>query len=302
LIKSYFRTLIAMSFIKFLSAVLTTSALTLAASPTFASEGGYPLDPFPMKKLSDQPALQDGARTFVNNCLNCHSAGAMRYNRLRDIGLSEEQIRTNLLFTTDKIGELMKTSLSVKDAKEWFGAVPPDLSLVARARASSAGSGADWLYTYLRAYYRDSTRATGWNNALFENVGMPHILWESQGAKRGANIEEVKSVKDQAGVVTGWAKTTVTFDKNGTRTEKTDKLEGMSHHASKSIKLDTAEGGAMDKAQYDESIANLVAYLTYMADPSAKQRVTIGTWVIVFLCFFSLFAWYLNRLYWKDIK
>jgi ubiquinol-cytochrome c reductase cytochrome c1 subunit len=291
-----------MSFIKFLSAVITTSALTLVSSPAFAAGGDYPLDPFPMKKMSDQAALQDGARTFVNNCLNCHSAGAMRYNRLRDIGLSEDQIRENLLFTTDKVGELMKSALSVKDAKDWFGAVPPDLSLVARARSSHAGTGSDWLYTYLRAYYRDSTRATGWNNALFENVGMPHILWEFQGAKRGANIEEVKAVKDQAGVVTGWAKTTVTFDKNGTRTEKTDKLEGMSHHGSKSIKLDTAEGGAMDKAQYDESIANLVAYLTYMADPSAKQRVTIGTWVIVFLCFFTLFAWYLNRLYWKDIK
>jgi ubiquinol-cytochrome c reductase cytochrome c1 subunit len=291
-----------MSFIKFLSAVLTSSALALVASSTHAADSAYPLDPFPMKKLSDQPALQDGARTFVNNCLNCHSASAMRYNRLRDIGLSEDQIRANLLFTTDKVGELMKTSLSVKDAKEWFGAVPPDLSLIARARASHAGTGSDWLYTYLRAYYRDSTRATGWNNALFENVGMPHILWESQGAKRGATVEEVKAVKDAAGLVTGWAKTIVSFDKNGTRTEKTDKLEGMSHHASKSIKLDTAEGGMMDKAQYDESIANLVAYLTYMADPSAKQRMTIGTWVIVFLCFFTLFAWYLNRLYWKDIK
>jgi ubiquinol-cytochrome c reductase cytochrome c1 subunit len=291
-----------MSFIKILSAVITTTVLSFGASATFASEAGYPLDPFPMRKLRDQPALQDGARTFVNNCLNCHSAGAMRYNRLRDIGLTEEQIRSNLLFTTDKVGELMKSALTVKDAKEWFGAVPPDLSLVTRARSSEVGSGSDWVYTYLRSYYRDSTRATGWNNAVYENVGMPHILWESQGQKRGAAIEEVKSVKDAKGVVTGWAKTVVTFDKEGTRTEKTDKLEGMSHHASKSIKLDTAEGGSMDKAQYDEHIANLVAYLTYMADPSAKQRSTIGTWVIVFLCFFTMFAWYLNRLYWKDIK
>jgi ubiquinol-cytochrome c reductase cytochrome c1 subunit len=291
-----------MSFIKFLSAVLTTSVLALGASSASASEAGYPLDPFPMRKLRDQPALQDGARTFVNNCLNCHAASAMRYNRLRDIGLSEEQVRTNLMFTTDKVGELMKSSLSVKDAKEWFGAVPPDLSLVTRARSSGEGSGSDWVYTYLRSYYRDSTRATGWNNAVYENVGMPHILWESQGQKRGATIEEIKPVKDAKGLVTGWSKTVVTFDKEGTRTEKSDKLEGMNHHAAKSVKLDTAEGGSMDKAQYDEHIANLVAYLTYMADPSAKQRVTIGTWVIVFLCFFTLFAWYLNRLYWKDIK
>jgi ubiquinol-cytochrome c reductase cytochrome c1 subunit len=293
-----------MSFIKKLAHYFLTAVCsgTLLVSVAFAAESSYPLDPFPKKKLTDQPALQDGARTFVNNCLNCHSAASMRYNRLKDIGLTDEQIKANLLFTTDKVGETMKTSLAVKDAKEWFGAVPPDLSVVARSRASGAGSGADWLYTYLRAYYRDSTRATGWNNALYENVGMPHILWESQGLKRGASIEEVKAVKDAAGVVTGWAKTTVTFDKQGARTEKVDKLEGMNHHANRAIKLDTAEGGSMDKAQYDDSIANLVAYLTYMADPTAKQRQSIGTWVIVFLCFFTLFAWYLNRLYWKDIK
>jgi ubiquinol-cytochrome c reductase cytochrome c1 subunit len=296
--------MIDMSFInnisRYLGALVCSAGLL--AGTAVASEEGYPLDPFPTKKLTDPAALQDGARTFVNNCLNCHSAASMRYNRLRDIGLTEAQIRDNLLFTTDKVGETMKTALTVKDAKEWFGAVPPDLSVIARARASGAGSGPDWLYTYLRAYYRDSTRATGWNNALYENVGMPHILWESQGAKRGATIEEIRSVKDAAGVVNGWSKITVTFDKNGTRTEKTDKLEGMSHHAGKSIKLDTAEGGAMDKAQYDESIANLVAYLTYMADPNAKHRQSIGVWVIVFLCFFTLFAWYLNGLYWKDIK
>jgi ubiquinol-cytochrome c reductase cytochrome c1 subunit len=285
---------------RFLGALVCSAGLLTGSA--VANEEGYPLDPFPTKKLTEQAALQDGARTFVNNCLNCHSAASMRYNRLRDIGLTEAQIRDNLLFTTDKVGETMKTSLTVKDAKEWFGAVPPDLSVIARARASGAGSGPDWLYTYLRAYYRDSTRATGWNNAVYENVGMPHILWESQGAKRGATIEEIRSVKDAAGVVNGWSKITVSFDKNGTRTEKTDKLEGMSHHAGKSIKLDTAEGGTMDKAQYDESIANLVAYLTYMADPNAKHRQSIGVWVIVFLCFFTMFAWYLNRLYWKDIK
>jgi ubiquinol-cytochrome c reductase cytochrome c1 subunit len=287
---------------KSLARLVAALGIAVVVSPVLASESSYPLDPFPMGKLTDQAALQDGARTFVNNCLNCHGATAMRYNRLRDIGLSEDQIRDNLMFATDKVGETMKTALSVKDAKEWFGAVPPDLSVVARSRASSAGSGPDWLYTYLRAYYRDSTRATGWNNALYENVGMPHILWENQGAKRGATIEEVRAVKDAAGLPAGYSKITVSFDKSGTRTEKTDKLEGTGHHASKTIKLDTAEGGSMDKAKYDESIANLVAYLTYMGDPTAKQRQSMGVWVIMFLCFFTLFAWYLNRLYWKDIK
>jgi ubiquinol-cytochrome c reductase cytochrome c1 subunit len=130
---------------------------------------------------TDQAALQNGAKLFINNCLNCHGASFVRYNRLMDIGLTEQQIKDNLLFTADKIGEPMGISMSRKDAKEYFGAWPPDLSLIARARASESGSGADWLYTYLRGFYRDESRPTGWNNVAFDSVGMPHVLWELQG-------------------------------------------------------------------------------------------------------------------------
>src|SRR3989454_12742175 len=105
-----------------------------------ASEGGIQWDKFPQEKVSDVASLQNGARLFVNYCLNCHSASSMRYNRLRDIGLSEDQIKNNLLFTGDKVGDLMKNTMTAKDAKEWFGAVPPDLSVIARAKASEAGS------------------------------------------------------------------------------------------------------------------------------------------------------------------
>jgi len=133
------------------------------------------------ERATDHAALQNGARLFVNNCLNCHGASFVRYNRLKDIGLTEQQIKDNLMFTADKIGEPMGISMSRKDAKEFFGAWPPDLSLIARARASGSGSGADWLYTYLRGFYRDPSRPTGWNNIAFENVGMPHVLWELQG-------------------------------------------------------------------------------------------------------------------------
>ena len=129
----------------------------------------------------DKAALQNGARTFVNYCLNCHGMSFVRYNRLADLGLSEQQIRDNLMFTADKIGEPMRIAARTADQKQWFGAAPPDLSLVARARASGDGSGADWLYTYLRSFYRDEQRPTGWNNTVFPNVGMPHILWELQG-------------------------------------------------------------------------------------------------------------------------
>lgn len=132
-------------------------------------------------KLDDVAALQHGAKLFVNYCLNCHSASYMRYNRLTGIGLTEQQIKDNLLFTGDKVGDLMTIAMRQDDAKHWFGVAPPDLSLVARARTSELGSGADWLYTYLRGFYRDDSRPTGWNNVVFENVAMPHVLWELQG-------------------------------------------------------------------------------------------------------------------------
>src|SRR6185503_16627105 len=116
-----------------------------------------------------------------NYCFGCHSASYMRYNRLMDLGLTEQQIRDNLIFTGAKVGELMAIGMTPKDAKESFGAPPPDLTVIARSRASGAGSGADWLYTYLRSFYRDPSRPTGWNNLVFPNVGMPHVLYGLQG-------------------------------------------------------------------------------------------------------------------------
>ena len=146
----------------------------------FAAGAELHLDKAP-DRSRDMPALQNGAKIFVNYCLNCHSASYMRYNRMRDIGLTEQQIKDNLLFASDKVGETMTISMRRADAKAWFGAPPPDLTVIARARASEFGSGADWLYTYLRGFYRDDARPTGWNNTIFPNVGMPHILWELQG-------------------------------------------------------------------------------------------------------------------------
>ena len=154
-------------------------ALLFAPLAALASEA-LKLDRAP-DRATDKAALQNGAKLFVNNCLNCHGASFVRYNRLKDIGLTEQQIKDNLMFTADKIGEPMGISMPRKDAKEYFGAWPPDLSLIARARASGSGSGADWLYTYLRGFYKDEKRPTGWNNVAFESVGMPHVLWELQG-------------------------------------------------------------------------------------------------------------------------
>ena len=159
---------------KFLLALLFFVPLTVFGA------GAQHLDRAPNVQ-GDQAALQSGARTFVNYCLNCHGLSFVRYNRLLELGLTDQQVRENLMFTADKIGQPMRVAARPAEQKQWFGAAPPDLSLVARARASGDGSGADWLYTYLRSFYRDEQRPTGWNNTLFANVGMPHILWELQG-------------------------------------------------------------------------------------------------------------------------
>lgn len=124
---------------------------------------------------NDNASLQRGARTFVNSCLNCHSANYMRYNRLQDIGLTEAQIKDNLLFAGEKVGDTMQTAMNPKDAKKWFGVAPPDLSVEVRAR------GADWVYAYMRGFYRDSNTPTGWNNTVYDKVAMPHVLYELQG-------------------------------------------------------------------------------------------------------------------------
>ncbi|MCE1244331.1 cytochrome c1 [Oryzomicrobium sp.] len=159
------------------------TALLFAPLLAFANGAELHLDKAPDVQ-GDKAALQNGAKLFVNYCLNCHGASYVRYNRLTELGLTEDQIKDNLMFTAEKIGEPMRVAIRSDEAKKWFGATPPDLSVIARSRASEFGSGADWLYTYLRSFYRDENRPTGWNNVVFENVGMPHILYELQGVQK----------------------------------------------------------------------------------------------------------------------
>jgi ubiquinol-cytochrome c reductase cytochrome c1 subunit len=204
---------------------------------------------------------------FVNYCLNCHGASYMRYNRLGDLGLSEQQIKDNLLFTADKVGEQMKIALRPAEAKEWFGAAPPDLTVIARSRASEFGSGADWLYTYLRTFYRDPERPTGWNNLIFENVGMPHVLWQLQG-EQVLHVEKVK-------------------DAHGAEVEH------------KTLQL--AKPGQLTKDDYDALVADLVAYLVFMGEPMADTRKQIGIWVLIALAVLFGLSYALKKNYWKDI-
>lgn len=162
--------------------------LALLPVLAFANESAH-LDKAPVD-ASNHESLQRGARTFVNYCLNCHSANYMRYNRLLEIGLTEQQIKDNLLFAGEKVGDQMKVAMNKTEAKKWLGAAPPDLSVEVRAR------GADWVYTYMRGFYRDDTRPTGWNNAVFDKVGMPHVLYELQGEQAlDHETHELKLVK-----------------------------------------------------------------------------------------------------------
>lgn len=214
-----------------------------------------PIDP------NDQASLQRGARTFVNYCLNCHSAAYMRYNRLKDIGLTDAQIKANLLFAGEKVGDTMTVAMSKKEAKTWFGVPPPDLTVEARARS------ADWLYTYMRSFYRDDTTITGWNNTVFPNVAMPHILWQLQGQQVLKREEKV--------------------DKHGIKTE--------------SHKLILDKPGILSPAGYDATVADLVNYMVYMAEPVQSQRKHMGLFVLLFLGLFFILAYYLKKEFWKDI-
>jgi ubiquinol-cytochrome c reductase cytochrome c1 subunit len=149
--------------------------ISLLLLPVLASANEVKIGVTAPIDATDYASLQRGAKTFINSCLNCHSANYMRYNRLKDIGLTEQQIKDNLLFAGEKVGDTMSVAMNPKDAKKWFGVVPPDLSVEVRAR------GADWVYAYMRGFYRDETTPTGWNNTVYDKVAMPHVLYELQG-------------------------------------------------------------------------------------------------------------------------
>jgi len=245
------------------------AVLALLPGLAFAAEGNFPLERAPDRH--DLSSLQNGARLFINHCLNCHSASSMRYNRLRDLGLTDEQIRSNLLFSQDKVGGMMTTAMRPDDAKAWFGAVPPDLSVIARAKSSPSGTGADYLYTYLRTFYKDDTRPTGWNNMVLPNVAMPHVMWQEQGV-RLAKFTDVKDPHDASKMVHQFAG------------------------------FEQVSQGTMSQQEFDTATADLVAYLGWMAEPAQGQRKKLGVIVLLFLSVFAFLAWLLNKSYWKEVK
>ena len=286
---------------KLIASVAASVAFLIVAgigSSARASGAGVHLDHWPEARAHDLAALQNGARLFANYCLNCHSANLMRWNRLQDIGLEERQIRDFLIFGDQKVGDLMTVSLRPKDAKAWLGKAPPDLSVITRARTSFEYKGTDYIYTLLRGYYRDVSSPTGWNNVVYPSIAMPHILWERQGP-RELTIERVLHVEDEKTKIASSVREVSSFDAAGNATVIRTPLKG---HFDESIEVGFKPADAAAARQFDSDVADLVAYLNFMTDPSAATRVRIGVWVLVFLTFFTVLAWWLNRTYWKDIR
>jgi ubiquinol-cytochrome c reductase cytochrome c1 subunit len=219
--------------------------------------------------INDRASLQEGAKLFVNYCMGCHSAQYVRFERVgKDLGIPEDELKENLMFTAEKVGETMTIALKKADALNWFGVVPPDLSVIARAR------GTDWLYTYLLSFYLDPSRPLGVNNLVLKDVNMPHALWDLQGWQKLVHETETDA-------------------------------EGHTHEVTK---LELVDKDQMSEAEYQEKteeyrnkVRNLVNFLEYIGEPAKLQRQDLGWKVIVFLIIFAIFAYLLKHEYWRDV-
>lgn len=239
-------------------------ALLFAMTPTLglAAGGDVRLQKADVD-LGNKASLQRGAALFTNYCLSCHSASYMRYNRLsQDLGLTEEQVKENLMFGTDKIGDTMEIAMDPVDAANWFGTAPPDLSVISRAR------GADWLYSYLKAFYIDESRPFGVNNTVFADVGMPHVLWELEGLKRPVYKSETGADGETVRTLSGFELVTP---------------------------------GLYTEIEYDRAVNDLVNYLVYMGEPAQLVRYQLGVWVLLFLALSFVVTYLLKKEYWKDV-
>lgn len=243
--------------------------LILSVLPTFAyaAGGGVHLDSAPID-TSDMESVKRGAKHFIDYCFSCHEAGYMRYNRIaRDTGMTDAELREELIFTTNekgeptKVGSLMKVAMTEDYARNVFGTAVPDLTLTARAR------GADWVYTYLRTFYMDPYRPTGMNNLVFPDVGMPNVLSSLQGVQRAVYKTETRQ---------------------GVEVETVDRLE-------------LAQAGSMTAEEFDVFVTDLTNFMVYLAEPVQNERKSLGIKVLIFLVIFFVLAYMLKKEYWKDV-
>jgi len=222
----------------------------------------------------DKASLQNGAKLFVNYCMGCHSAQYSRWNRVaKDLNVPESLLAENLIFADQKVGSLMNISMPADSAKQWFGAAPPDLTMVTRVRSP------EWVYTYLRNFYTDPNRPFGVNNKVFPDVGMPHALLDLQGLQTCAPGPE----KAHNGGI------------------KEDPLTGEPILSNPCGSYDLVSEGTLEPKEFDAAVYDLVNFMGYMADPVKEERKTIGIYVLLFLAFLFVWVWLLNREYWKDI-
>jgi ubiquinol-cytochrome c reductase cytochrome b subunit len=224
--------------------------------------------------LKDKASLQRGVKYFVNYCMGCHSAKYSRYERVADdLGIPHALAEESLVFGDQRIGQLMEIAMKPQQSKVWFGVAPPDLTLVARARSP------EWLYTYLRNFYKDDTRPFGVNNRVFPNVGMPHVLIGPQGL-----LECTAGPK---------------FDHHGGELRNAVGQPEIDEHCG-SLKSGAIKGD-MSTEDYDKAVYDLVNFLEYVAEPIAVKREQVGYWVLAFLLLLFVFVYFLNREFWRDI-
>lgn len=212
-------------------------------------------------------SLQRGARNFVNYCLGCHSAQFMRYSQVaEDLALTEDELQANLMFTGERIYDAMESAMPAEKARQWFGNAPPDLSLITRSR------GVDYVYTFLKSFYADPSRPTGADNAVLPGTAMPNVLADLQGPQTPRY--ETRVADDGAET-----QCLVALDPGG-----------------------AGPPGEMPAAAFDSFVRDTVTFLEYVAEPHKAERISLGVWVILFLLMFAVFAWFLYKEYWKDVK
>jgi len=244
----------------------------LAPVAAIASEEGAAM-PSAQVDLTDRASLQRGAGLYMNYCSGCHSLNYQRYSRTaEDLGLSKEQMENNLIFTDARIGDTMATGLDPAQGEKWLGKAPPDLSVVARTKHE----GADWIYAYLKSFYVDESRPTGWNNTVFPGASMPHVLWEMQGVQHAVTEPKHPGAeacpKGETGgrCITGF---------------------GIPEH----------QKGTQTPEEYDRTVRDISAFLAYVGEPAAMDRESLGVWVVLFLAFFTFIAYLLKSEYWRDV-
>lgn len=247
--------------------ILVALIAIVAPITSYAAGTEVHLDPVRID-IKEKDSLVRGAHIFTAYCLSCHSASYMRYNRMaKDLDLAPDYVKKNMMFAADKIGDLMIANMNKDEAKSWFGIVPPDLTLTARSRSP------EWIYTYLRSFYYDTTSVSGWNNTLFPHVAMPHVLHELQGTK-------ILAPKDSHSESAG---------------------EGHGSESTTASQFETLVAGKMSDAEYDSAMRDLTNFMVYLSEPAKLQRHKYGPWVILFLVLFAGLAYLLKKEYWRDV-